>query len=100
MFLEQVPGFHNLQIPFVGLLRISGAPVAVAGLKGRVNERGDFLLTPMPVFAQPALTSSLEVFSFFADGAGYATQSIVFGPFGEIVLPCPTRSRYEDRENS
>jgi len=87
MFLEQVPGFQSLQTPFVGLLRISGGPVAVVGLKGRVNERGDFLLTPMPAVAQPALTPSLEVFSFFADGAGYSTQSIVFGSFGEIVLP-------------
>jgi hypothetical protein len=87
LFLEQVPGFQNLQVPFEGLLRISGAPVAVVGLKGRVNERGDFLLTPMPAVVQPALTPSTEVFSFFADGGGYTTQSIVFGPFGQIVVP-------------
>jgi hypothetical protein len=86
LFLEQVPGFQNLQIPFEGLLRINGGPVAVVGLRGSVNERGDFLLTPMPAFALP-MSSSSEVFSFFAEGGGFATQSIVFGSFGEVVLP-------------
>src|SRR5262249_16973269 len=48
-FLTELPGFQTLSLPIDGLLRItSTSPIAVVGLRGRVNERGDFLITTTP----------------------------------------------------
>src|SRR5262245_20091181 len=48
-FLTQIPGFESIQAPFQGVLRVSStsspAGIAVVGLRGRYNERGDFLIT-------------------------------------------------------
>ncbi len=48
-FLKQINGFESLPEPFQGILRITTnalAGVAVAGLRGRYNERQDFLIAP------------------------------------------------------
>lgn len=40
-FLNQIEGLNSMPLPFQGILRISSnPPVAVAGLRGRFNERG------------------------------------------------------------
>jgi hypothetical protein len=79
MFLNQIQGFSNLPASFRGVLRISGANVNVTGLRGRYNERGDFLITttaPIPESA-PALISEM-VFPHLVDGGGYTTQFVLF----------------------
>src|SRR5262249_38590898 len=51
MFLRQIPGFTLLPDPFQGVLRVStvsSAGISVVGLRGRYNERGDFLITTTP----------------------------------------------------
>ena len=48
MFLNQISGSGNLQLPFQGTLRVLSDPsqnMAIVGLRGRYNERGDFLIT-------------------------------------------------------
>src|SRR5881628_3768196 len=47
MFLNQIPGFESMPSPLQGLLRISAgaASISVIGLRGRYNERSDFLVT-------------------------------------------------------
>ena len=48
-FLSQIPGFQYVSLPFQGLLRLtSSTPIAVVGLRGRYNERGDFIITTTP----------------------------------------------------
>src|SRR5262249_3666286 len=48
-FLNQVPGLVALTTPFQGELRVSGSSsVSIVGLRGRYNERGDFLMTTTP----------------------------------------------------
>ena len=86
LFPDQVEGLQSLQVPFSGFLRISGAPVAVVGLKRRYNERGDLLLTPIPALFESGLASPSELV-FFARGAGYTTQFILFSSSGKVVLP-------------
>jgi len=79
-FLSQVPGLTSLPASFQGILRISSAtPVSVVGLRGRYNERGDFLITTTPPVAEddPAPTTEL-VFPHIVEGAGYTTQFILF----------------------
>jgi hypothetical protein len=82
MFLNQVPGLNMLFNPFKGVLRVSTtapAGISVVGLRGRYNERGDFLIatTQPTIEADPPNTSALY-FPHFADGGGFTTQFILF----------------------
>ena len=90
LFLNQIPGFASLQTPFEGFLRLSStASISVAGLRGRYNERGDFLITTTPPLIEaqccpvcsslclPPSTSPL-FFPHIADSGGYTTQFILF----------------------
>jgi hypothetical protein len=82
MFLNQVPGLSTLFNPFRGVLRVSTtAPggISVVGLRGRYNERRDFLIatTQPTIEADPPATSAL-FFPHFADGGGFTTQFILF----------------------
>lgn len=49
------------------------------GLRGRTNERGDFLITTTPpVNENTAATGAERVFPHFADGGGWSTQFVLF----------------------
>jgi hypothetical protein len=80
-FLNQIPGFQNLNMAFRGLLRITSASqIAVVGLRSRNNERGDFLITTTPPVPESNSASPAELFfPHFADAGGYTTQFILFG---------------------
>jgi hypothetical protein len=81
-FVAELPGVENLPKPFQGTLRLSSsAPVAVIGIRGRYNERGDFLLATTP----PVEEAADEVFiPEVVDGAGYSTEIVVYdGSEGE-----------------
>jgi hypothetical protein len=80
--LNQIRGFEALQTPFQGVLRISTTSpsgVSVIGVRGRYNERSDFLVTTTPPVneAAPPVLSPL-VIPQLADGGGYTSQFIVF----------------------
>lgn len=82
LFLSQLPGFGALTAPFQGVLRISTGSVtgiSVVGLRGRNNERGDFLITTTPPVdeASPSV-NGLLLFPHLADGGGYTTQFVLF----------------------
>ena len=81
-FLGQIQGFARLATPFQGVLRISStAPsgISVTGLRGRYNERGDFLITTTPPVNESTAVSSTELlFPHLADAGGYTTQFILF----------------------
>jgi hypothetical protein len=56
-------------------------PFVVTGIRGRTNERGDFLITTTPaVNSSTRVNSSELLFPHFADGGGYSTQFVLFGP--------------------
>jgi hypothetical protein len=78
-FLNQF--FPNLPTPFQGVLKVTaGSAVSVAGLRGRTNERNDFLITttnPSPIGS--ATLSSNLIFPHLVDGGGYTTQIVVTG---------------------
>ena len=82
LFLNQIRGFESLS-GFQGVLRItttSTAGLSVVGLRGRTNERGDFLITTTAPVNENAPASTAELFfPHFADGGGYTTQFILFG---------------------
>ena len=82
VLLNQILGFENLS-DFQGILRIttsSTAGLSVVGLRGRTNERGDYLITTTAPVNENASQSTAELFfPHFADGGGYTTQFILFG---------------------
>jgi hypothetical protein len=79
-FLHEV--FPDLPFPFQGILRISGggaAGLSVVGLRGRYNERGDFLITTTPPSNEAAGVTGAELFfPHVVNGGGYTTQFILF----------------------
>ena len=80
MFLNQIPGFANLPMPFKGVLRVSASSfVYVVGLRSRINERNEFLITTTsPVNESSIPATSDLMFPHLADGGGYTTQFILF----------------------
>jgi hypothetical protein len=81
-FLYQIEGFGSLPKPFRGVLRISTAAspgIAVVGLRGRYNERDDFLITTTHPQSESSPPSTAErFFPHLADGGGYTTHVILF----------------------
>jgi hypothetical protein len=81
VFLSQIPGFSTLPTPFQGVLRISTASsqgIAVIGIRGRYNERADFLITTTQPNDESRPPAGPQFFPHFADGGGYTTQFILF----------------------
>jgi hypothetical protein len=80
-FLNQIPGLESLPLPFQGVVRVSGpSPLSVIGLRGRYNERNDFLITTMPSTDEAATPMDEDmVFPHFVQGGGYTTQFVLFG---------------------
>jgi hypothetical protein len=78
-FLSDI--FPSLVPPFEGLVRVStNTPgIAAFGLRGRYNERSDFLITTTPPIDEASPQSSAEFdFPHFVNGGGYTTQFILF----------------------
>jgi hypothetical protein len=79
-FLNQLFASANLPQSVQGMLEIktSGPGVAAAGLRGRYNERSDFLITTTPMLDESVAISGAQYFPHFADGGGYTTQFVLF----------------------
>jgi hypothetical protein len=80
-FLTEFAGFEGLRGPFQGILKIRSpaGPLAVVGLRGRINERSDFLMATTPPLNNDVPASSEElVIPQFVDGSGYTTQFVLF----------------------
>ncbi len=80
MFLSQIPGFASLPAPFSGVLRATGSGFSMTGLRGRYNERGEFIITAnSPVNENSIQTSSELLFPHVAFGSGYEMQLVMVG---------------------
>lgn len=80
-FLNQIPGFQSLPAGFRGILRVkSAASLSVVGVRGRYNEKSDFLFTTTPPVNE-ADTPATEprYFPHIVDSGSYTTQFILFG---------------------
>jgi hypothetical protein len=78
-FLDEV--FPSLPNPFSGILRItsSTAELSAVGLRTRVNERNDFLITTTsPAVETTAARTDPLYFPQVASGGGYTTQFMLF----------------------
>jgi len=52
----------------------SSVPVSVLAIRGRTNERSEFLVSPLPVSDLSASTTEIAYIPDFADGGGWSTQ--------------------------
>jgi hypothetical protein len=78
-FLYQI--FPSLVPPFEGLLRVTttSPSVSAIGLRGRSNERAEFLFTTTTPAIETAAPSSAEFdFPHIVSGAGFTTQFVLF----------------------
>jgi predicted outer membrane repeat protein len=80
-FLDQAP-FYGLK-PLTGSFTFSSSSrVAAVALRGFTNERGEFLMTTLPVanLSVPAAVGSIQIFPHFADGGGWRTEIALVNP--------------------
>jgi len=84
-FLDEAP--FNGRAPISGTFTFnSSAPVCAIALRGLLNERGEFLITTLPVAVlgtAPAVGPSL--FPHFADGGGWTTQIVLVNPTDQAL---------------
>src|SRR5262249_14290500 len=87
LFLSQFPGFSALPSEFQGVLRISTTSpngISVVGLRGRYNERRDFLLaTTTALNERLTIPQGGTLFPYIAEGGGYTTQFILSSAGGQ-----------------
>ena len=88
---RQIAAFLN-EAPFDGDSSISGTftfsssvPVAAVALRGFTNERGEFLLTTLPVSPLTAALGQRVYLPHFADGGGWTTQVILVNPTDDTL---------------
>jgi hypothetical protein len=79
LFLNEVPGLSFASGPFQGMVRItSDQPVALTALRGRTNERGDFLIAATVPVDEAASSSSPELlFPHLIIGSGWDMQFVL-----------------------
>ena len=101
LFLDQIPGLERQPASLQGVVRFeASAPIAIVGLRGHYNERGDFLMAAMSA-VQEGSVSEPRYFPHFADGGGYQTEIILFGidpassAAGEILFTSPVGGRIQ-----
>ena len=81
LFLDEIPGLDSLKAKFKGVLRVvteTEADLVVTALRGRWNDRADFLITTTAVSDESDPPKTHTVFPHFADGEGYKTEFILF----------------------
>jgi sugar lactone lactonase YvrE len=84
-FLDQSP--YNRPGPFQGTMSfMSDVPVGVIALRGLTNERGDFLMSTLPVVDTTSTTGSVtQMIPYYADGGGWTTQIILINPTNTLL---------------
>jgi hypothetical protein len=79
IFIDELSEFANVS-SLRGALRINATgSIAVADLRIRANQRGDFLMTNIEPNDAAGSSPAEIICPYFADGAGYSTQVVLFG---------------------
>ncbi len=63
----------------------SSVPISVVALRGFTNERGDFLITTLPVAPLSSTFTGPVYFPHFADGGAWTTQVILVNPTDSTI---------------
>jgi hypothetical protein len=89
-FIDQSPFFvQNPFRPSIANARSftfnSSSPVGVLAIRGRTNERSDFLMSALPVADLSAATTEAAVIPEFADGGGWTTSVALTNTSDEVA---------------
>jgi hypothetical protein len=60
-------------------------PIAVAALRSLTNERGEFLMSALPVVSLNSTNSSPVMLPVYADGGGWSSQVVVINPTDSTI---------------
>jgi hypothetical protein len=84
-FLGQSP-FNGRAIPSGSFTFTASLPVSVVALRGLTNDRGEFLITTLPVAAldAPPPTGTL-ILPHYVNGGGWTTQVILVNPTDDLM---------------
>jgi hypothetical protein len=76
--------FTKIPQTFLGTLKITAhsSDLAVAGLRTRYNERGDFLFSANPPITEMTPTGTPLVFPHLLNGGGFNTRLVFLNAFG------------------
>jgi hypothetical protein len=83
-FFREIPEFAAMPFPFRGVLRFrtdTSEGITVQGIRGRYNERSDFLITSiLPSAESEEATEPVSQLAFphVAEGSGYSTGFVLF----------------------
>jgi hypothetical protein len=81
LFVDEIPEFSSLPPDVRGVLRVTsgGSNLSIVALRGEYNQRGDFLMSTVPVVDdQSAAVTGTQVFPQVVDGGGYTTEFVLF----------------------
>jgi hypothetical protein len=86
-FLREIPEFAKVPFPFRGTLRISTAAsggVSVVAIRGRSNERADFLFSSLPLATEVETNdvAPQRMFPLIGAGGGYGSELALFTDAG------------------
>lgn len=73
--------FSSVSVPFKGVLRVSasGSSISVVELRGRYNERDEFLMSTTPPTNENSTPPNAPlIFPQIANGGGFTTQFVLF----------------------
>src|SRR5262249_20607594 len=60
-------------------------PIAVTAVRGLTNERGEFLMSALPMASLDSTNSSSVMLPVYADGGGWSSQVVVINPTDSII---------------
>jgi hypothetical protein len=84
-FMQEL--ISGIPYPFHGVIRISSnTPIAVVGLRGDYNTRGDFIITTaMPTDETAPPSNAQLIYPHLVDGGGYTTEFVVYSGAGGTI---------------
>jgi hypothetical protein len=80
-FLAEIPGLAP-PAPFQAVLRVSAisSQMTVVGIRGRYNERSEFLMSTVFPTDESAAPAPVPVFPHVVDGGGFTTELVLYNP--------------------
>jgi IPT/TIG domain len=78
-FLDELPFGADYRVA-TSFTFSSSTPLAAVALRGCQNERGDFLMTTVPILDLSTPSTAVGMLPQFADGGGWATQMTLVNP--------------------
>jgi hypothetical protein len=81
LFLDEISGFNTMLKPFEGFIRIfsqDGLDLAAMGLRGRLNERSEFIMTTTSPMNENSAAAQQIVFPEVVNGGGFLTEFVLY----------------------